>query len=88
MQILSQRMAVEGLDEHYAKRVLEMDDAVDVLEEADAKLAEAEQGTQEDKKRVHDLFVNEYKAKMESLPKAVGADKKGPGHCFNILLQT
>ena len=73
-------MVVEGLDEHYAKRVMDMDDAVDVLEEADAKLAEDEQMKQEEKKRVHHLFASEFKAKVETLPKAAGADKKEKGH--------
>ena len=86
LELLSQRMTSEGLDEHYKKRVMEMDDAVDVLEDADAKLAEAEQQKFEDKAKVHALFVNEFKAKIASLPKAAGADKKEIGIRFNILL--
>ena len=44
-------MPAEAIDEHYYKRVMEMGDATYVLEEADVKVAEAEQKTQEDKQQ-------------------------------------
>ena len=71
MQVLSQRMPAEAMDEHYYKRVMEMGDATDVLEEADVKVAEAEQKTQEDKHQKHKLFEREFKDKMDTMPKPV-----------------
>ena len=59
LEILSQRMANESVNEHNYKKVLEIGDAVNVLEESDANLAEDEK-VQEERKQNHTMFVNEF----------------------------
>lgn len=62
-------MTSEAVEEHFGSMILGADDAFDVLEEADSKLAKAEQVDVETDRATKEPFFMEYRRKQISLAK-------------------
>ena len=67
MDVMSQRMTLPGVEEHFAPAIRSLDDALDVLEEADQKVAVDEAKQVDDHKQAASNFAKEYKQKREEL---------------------
>ena len=67
MHVMVQRMTLPGIEEHFFPAIRSLDDALDVLEDADQKVVVDEAKQVDDHKHTSSNFAKEYKQKCGEL---------------------